>query len=399
MVQQDLVVRHVAQDVHHVVLEAFFADDNFHPLAAQHIAGTHQEREAQLPAQFNGLLCRGHCTKFGIGDFQILEQCGEPSTVFRNVQRLVARAHDGNPIAFQLFGQLQSGLPTELNDDTLGLLVPDDVEDVLPKHRLEIQPVRSVAVGGDRFRVAVDHDRLVTRCAGRHHAVNAAVIKFNALANAVGAAAEHHNFAALGFWRFIGLAERAVVIRRLGLEFCGTRIDQSVAALNAQLHPLVKHLTLFGPHNVTDLTVGKPLQLGLLHQVKRHIRQTVGTNAFLRIDQVLNLTQEPRVNLGLVPDGAHGNAQLDGIVEVEQAGPTTGTPSECRIGVLVAELLAVGAEAVALDLKRLASLLQGLLKAPANAHHLAHRLHLQAELTVGTIKLVEVPPRGILTIT
>ena len=124
--------------------------------------------------------------------------------------------------------------------------------------------------------------------------MNTAVIKFDALTNAVGAATEHHNFAAFGLGRLVGFAKGAVVIRRLRLELGGTGIDQSVAAFNAQRHPAFKHLAFFGPHNVTDLTVGKTLELGLLHQLKRNLLQTVGPMRPSDFNQVLNLTQRTK---------------------------------------------------------------------------------------------------------
>ena len=38
------------------------------------------------------------------------------------------------------------------------LLAPDDLEHVLDRQRLEIEPVRRVRVGRHRLRVAIDHD-------------------------------------------------------------------------------------------------------------------------------------------------------------------------------------------------------------------------------------------------
>ena len=62
--------------------------------------------------------------------------------------------------------------------------------------------------------------------------------------------------------------------------------------------------------------------------------------------------------------------------------------------VLVGLPLAVGTEAVALDLQGLSRLVKGLLKASANAHNLANRLHLQSESAVCALKLVKVPSRN-----
>ena len=45
----------------------------------------------------------------------------------------------------------------------LALLDPDQLEHVLGGERLEVEAVGGVVVGGDRLRVAVDHDGLVAR--------------------------------------------------------------------------------------------------------------------------------------------------------------------------------------------------------------------------------------------
>src|SRR3546814_18733459 len=61
--------------------------------------------------------------------------------------------------------QAERGRSTELaehtGDRSGGALGGDDLEHVLEGQRLEVEPVRGVVVGGDRLRVAVDHDRFV----------------------------------------------------------------------------------------------------------------------------------------------------------------------------------------------------------------------------------------------
>jgi hypothetical protein len=55
----------------------------------------------------------------------------------------------------------QRRLPAQLHDHALRLFVLDDVVDVLPEHRLEVELVGNVEVGRHRFGVAVDHDGFV----------------------------------------------------------------------------------------------------------------------------------------------------------------------------------------------------------------------------------------------
>ena len=71
-------------------------------------------------------------------------------------------------------------------------------------------------------------------------------------------------------------------------------------------------------HTVTVTHVSSPLYRA---RESYTIIDRAGWLPALHLNQVLDLTQEPRVNLGLVLYGAHGNAQLDRIVEMKQAVP------------------------------------------------------------------------------
>ena len=53
MVEQDLVLRHVAEDVHDVALEFLLVDDDFHPLAAQHVGRADEQGKAEFPAELD----------------------------------------------------------------------------------------------------------------------------------------------------------------------------------------------------------------------------------------------------------------------------------------------------------------------------------------------------------
>ena len=82
-------------------------------------------------------------------------------------------------------GELQRRLAAEGDHHAVGLLDIDDVHDVLEGQRLEIELVGRVVVGRDGFGVAVDHDRLIARVVQRVAGMHAAVVEFDALANAV----------------------------------------------------------------------------------------------------------------------------------------------------------------------------------------------------------------------
>ena len=120
----------------------------------------------------------------------LLQHLAETAPVLGQVDGVLGRSQDRHPGLRQAVGDLQRRLAAELDDDALGLLVLDNVQDVLEGQRLEIEPVGDVVIGAHRLGVAVDHDRLVTAFAAGHDRVHAAVVELDALADAVGPAAE-----------------------------------------------------------------------------------------------------------------------------------------------------------------------------------------------------------------
>ena len=93
----------------------------------------------------------------------------------------------------QGLGQIDGGLAAELDDDALGPLPLDDVEHVLQRQRLEVEPVGRVEIGADRFGVVVDNDGLVARFPQRPHRMDRAVVELDALPDADGPGAQHQH--------------------------------------------------------------------------------------------------------------------------------------------------------------------------------------------------------------
>ena len=103
----------------------------------------------------------------------------------------------GAPAASSARDSFSGVWPPNCTITPFGLLLGDDLEHVLERQRLEVQPVGGVVVGRDGLRVAVDHDGLEAVLAQRQRRVHAAVVELDALADAVGAAAQDHDLAAL----------------------------------------------------------------------------------------------------------------------------------------------------------------------------------------------------------
>ena len=101
-------------------------------------------------------------------------------------------------MGFECTADFERRLTAVLHNHALGLLNFTNGEHVFERHRFEIETIGGVVVGGDRFRIAVHHDRLPPVLVKRHGGMHAAVVEFNALTNAVGTAAQHDHLFLVG---------------------------------------------------------------------------------------------------------------------------------------------------------------------------------------------------------
>ena len=62
-----------------------------HGAAAEHVAGTHQHREADFAGDARGFFGNERRAVARLRDFQFVEQAAEPAAVFREVDRFRAR--------------------------------------------------------------------------------------------------------------------------------------------------------------------------------------------------------------------------------------------------------------------------------------------------------------------
>ena len=104
----------------------------------------------------------------------------------------------------------------------------DDFQYVFQGQRLKVQTVAGVEVGGHGFGVAVDHNRFKARFAQGERGVNAAVVKLDALTDAVRAAAENHHFFTVGRTGFAFFFVSGVEVGGFGGKLGGTGIDAFV---------------------------------------------------------------------------------------------------------------------------------------------------------------------------
>ena len=138
------------------------------------------------------------------------------------------RPKDRHARGFQSAGQIQRRLPAELNEHSLRFFLIVNVEDVFKSERLKIKFVARVVIGGNRFWIRIHHNRFESELAQSEGGVNAAIIEFNALADAVRAAAEDHDFPLVAVAPFVLIAIGGVVVGRVSFEFRRAGIDQAI---------------------------------------------------------------------------------------------------------------------------------------------------------------------------
>jgi hypothetical protein len=165
----------------------------------------------------------------GRGQARSGKDAPEGPALLGEVNRFGRRPHHRHPGVGQVLGQAQRRLATELHDHarqrTRQSFGVDDLEDVLQRQRLEVQPVGGVVVGRDGFRVAVDHDRLVSGVVQRHRGMDARVVELDALADPVGSAAQDDDCRTPPLCYFGFLVVRRVVVGRARGELGRTGVD------------------------------------------------------------------------------------------------------------------------------------------------------------------------------
>ena len=219
--------------------------------------------------------------------------------------------------------------------------------------------------------------------------VDRAIVKLNALTDADGAGAENKDLllvgvAALGNerLRFVVLVVGGVEIRRLGGKFCGAGIDHLERGLRGLGQGVHARQTLDRFVEETE-----PLGIQVLFR-----RQLAVFQAHLNVGQMLQLVEEPPVDLGDVVNDVVRHAALEGLVDAERA-----------LGVLHMQmlddffrrqLLEIGQRhRVQAELGGGNGLHHGVLKVVADGHDLAGGHHLGAQRLVGVDELIKGPLR------
>jgi len=373
-----------------VALELVQLVDDLHGAATQYVGWAHDQRVTDAASSADGFFFAAHGGVWRLQQAQALNHLLEALTVFGTVNGVRAGTDDRYAGFFQGASQFQRGLAAVVNDDTLRLLDAADFQHVFQGQRLEVQAVGGVVVGGDGFRVAVDHDGLVTVFTQRQCSVYAAVVELDTLADTVRAATQDHDLVA---GRRVGLAlflVGRVQVGGVGGKFGGAGVDALVHREHFQLVAVTTQVLVGDAEQLGQALVREALALEAQHVVFVDRRQRQGLDLLFFLDQVFHLHQEPHVDAGQCEDLFTGHPRTHGVSHVPDAlGARHGQFALEDAGGFRAGQVDFRVEAAGADFQTAQGFLQGLLEGAADGHDFTHRFHLGGQAGVGFREFLE----------
>ena len=296
-------------------------------------------------------VCHGGAV--GLEDAEAVDELAEELAVFRGLDAGRWRPDDVDPVLLQVLGQVQGRLAAELHDHAFAFFAAVNVQDVLEGERFEVQPVAGVVVGTDRLRIAVDHDGFEPRVAQGEGGVDAAVVELDALADAVGTAAQDHDLASGRRPALVNVAVGRVIVGCVRFELCRTGVHQRVHGQDPEFFALSSHLVFGALQKVGDLAVRVPELLDLAQQgqvLAEFLQAARGADLVFERGEFLHLVEEPAVDTAQLVDLVDGPATPEGFANLEDALGIRPLQFRGQRGVaefLEAGILGVGAEAAA----------------------------------------------------
>ena len=142
---------------------------DLHAPTAQDVGGANQHGEADGFHRASNVVGRGPRGAARHAEAGTLREGLEALAVARLVNRIAAGPEDANvrtrgrkqgATGLKGEGEVDGGLPAELQQNAVGLFPQQDLSHVLEDERLEVEPVGGVEVRGHRFGIVVDEDRI-----------------------------------------------------------------------------------------------------------------------------------------------------------------------------------------------------------------------------------------------
>ena len=373
---------------HEVVAQHRLVVDDLHAATTEDIGGPDKDRVADLLSDSAGLIKRERRAEARRWQRCASEQGAELGTVLGQVDRCRGGAHDRHARVLQALGQAERSLPAELDDDAGQLAARgfgmDDLEHVLKRERLEVEPIGGVVVGRDGLGIAVDHDGLVTGLAQSQRRMHTGVVELDALPDAVRPRAEDDHLASIARLDLCLLVVRRVVIWRARSELSRAGVDRLEDGADPPVVSLMAHLGLRHADQARDLRVREAMALGLAHQVG--LETSRSAQAVGEVVDDLDLGEEPGVDARRLVHLLEGRPRPQRLLDLPEPpvmgggnrGHERGTvdvcwPGEDRIGAL----------------EGTQCLLQCLGEVAADRHRLSDRLHGRRERGIRLGELLE----------
>ena len=371
-----------------VVLKRGLVPNDVHRGTRQDVARADQDRVGDAVREFLGLGDVGHLDPVGLVDADGVEDRRELVAVLGRVDLDRVGAQDVHVGILEAQRNVLRQLAAHRHHGARRALELVDVHHTLEAELLKVEAVRLVVVRRDRLRVVVDHDGLVAHVLDAAHTRHRTPVELDRGADAVHTRAEHHRTVLVK----LDVVRSCVVGRVQVVGLCGVlggdRVDALHPRVDAERLAQLAHLGLRRVGQLGDLEVGEAALLGGAQQLLVDaLQRACGLQRLVRRHNVLQLEQEPAVDLGEVVQALHVVVLLEHRI---------GNRKQARVGrdgERVVEVLGAGVHVEAVVVRRdLAHrLLQRLFKRAADGHHFTDRLHAGARLAVDVLELGQVP--------
>ncbi len=303
---------------------------------------------------------------------------------------------------FQIPRELQGRLSPVLHDDAVGALDVNDLQHILQRQWLEVEPIGGVVVGGHGLRIAVDHDGLVAELAHRQRRLHAAVVELDTLADAIRPAAEDQYLVPLRRLRLALLLIGGVHVGGGRFEFGGAGIDALENRAHAERVTMPAHVAFADTEQPRQALIGEAPALEPQQLVAIELAQAAAIEGLLLAHQLLDLGDEPRVDARVLVDLGHVHPQAQTIGEV--AKPLRAGIAQLRHDLRARDVCAV-AETIAIPgendfiqtreivFKAAQRFLQRFLEGTADGHGFTNGFHLRAQARLGLGEFFKIEPR------
>ena len=278
-------------------------------------------------------------------------------------------------------------MAAELHDNAFGLLFIDNIQYILHSQGLEIQLVSNIEVSGNGFGVVVDDDGFIAHLFERPYAVYGAVVKLYALTDADRTGAQYNNLFLIANLNLILGFIAGIVVRSSSFKLSSAGIYHLVGGDDAVGLAHVANFELGLAYASSNGLVGEAHLFSLAQQAGSEL---MGFQSTLHFNDVLNLRQEPSINLGDGIDFVNGYATAHSFGDNEAT--LIIDIFNFSANFFVAQCLQLRHFQVSqADFQATHSLQHGGFHGALNSHNFAGSLHLGAQGAVGGNKFIKGP--------